>query len=362
MRKFILPCLALVAFLISGIFSSALAATAEEYYKAGIDLYNQKEYAQSIDYLKAAVQQDPNHWQAYQTLGLCYYFKNRIVEALAAFDKSLALHDNRDLKKFADTLRNFTPVPTPTSGPGQATTPSPTPANPKTAASKPIDDGVEKAALAQYRDGTSLREKSQETLKQYGQNHPLSREGGNISKYGVPNLSRDNRKLQIGFQIGSPTIGGLDIGYSLEPTMNVGLSFGFLSETSYYNSMSYWAVEPRIKWYSSPNDVSFFFGLGVLFGGVSNTDSYGYYNGSPYSNSSSSTNNTSWVGPNFKLGFSVVDNAGLFFELDWSIGILILTIPNYYGTYNYSTNSYSYASETLTLPAAIPGLRIGYAF
>src|SRR5579863_8527864 len=207
MRKFILPCLALITFLTSGVFSNAFAVTAADYYKAGLDFYNQKEYAQSIDYLKAAVQLDPHHWQAYQTLGLCYYLKNRIVDALAAFDKSIALHPNPDLKKFADTLRSFTPGPTPTSGPGQAATPTPA-IDPKAAAT--TDDGVEKAALAQYQEGSSLREKSQETLKQYGETHTLSHEGNNIAKYGLANISRDNRKLQIGFQIGSPTLGGLD--------------------------------------------------------------------------------------------------------------------------------------------------------
>ncbi len=98
-------------------FSNAWAATSADYYQAGLKLYNQKQYGQAEAYLKAAVQMDPNNWQAEQVLGLCYYQEGKTAEAKGAVQESLDHHpDNPSLQKFLDGLNravNNTPSSSP---------------------------------------------------------------------------------------------------------------------------------------------------------------------------------------------------------------------------------------------------------
>jgi hypothetical protein len=83
-----------------------LAYTSNDYYQAGLTLYQQKDFTKAIQYFKAAVQIDPLNWQAYQVLGNTYYQTGDNADALEAFDKSLQSHpDNPSLKTFADSLR-----------------------------------------------------------------------------------------------------------------------------------------------------------------------------------------------------------------------------------------------------------------
>ncbi len=85
--------------------STALAATSWEYYQAGMRLYNQHEYGDAERYFQAAVQQDPNNWQAYQGLGMCQYAQGDRPGAEKSFDQSLRIHpDNTPLAKFDENL------------------------------------------------------------------------------------------------------------------------------------------------------------------------------------------------------------------------------------------------------------------
>jgi tetratricopeptide (TPR) repeat protein len=94
--------------------SIARAATAEDYYKAGLTLTQQNQHEQAIKYYQAAVQLDPNHWQAQQAMGTSYYQMGKKPEALTAFDASLKIHpDNPQLKAFADSLRSESPATSP---------------------------------------------------------------------------------------------------------------------------------------------------------------------------------------------------------------------------------------------------------
>jgi len=96
-------------FLAFGLWSSfclpSFCATSDEYYKAGLSLYNQGDYAKSILYLKAAAQVDPQNWQANQVLGYAHYRSGDKASALAAFDESLRVHPNPSLQAFADKMR-----------------------------------------------------------------------------------------------------------------------------------------------------------------------------------------------------------------------------------------------------------------
>ncbi len=85
--------------------SFAFSATSPEYYQAGLRFYNQKKYGEAVRYFKAAIQEDPSNWQAYQLLGYSYYAQGDASDAKAAMDESLSKHpDNPGLRSFKDRL------------------------------------------------------------------------------------------------------------------------------------------------------------------------------------------------------------------------------------------------------------------
>lgn len=88
-------------------FVPALAATSWEYYQAGMRFYNQHDYSQGARYFKAAIQQDPSNWQAYQALGMCEYEMGDRATAKQDFNHSLTLHpDNPQLAHFEEGMQN----------------------------------------------------------------------------------------------------------------------------------------------------------------------------------------------------------------------------------------------------------------
>jgi len=98
-----------LVFLLAAFFvlwaSRSLAATSSDYYQAGLKLYNQRQYIQAQKYFQAALQLDPNNWQAYQGLGLSDYALGDRQGAKQAFDKSLSIHpDNPSLARFDENL------------------------------------------------------------------------------------------------------------------------------------------------------------------------------------------------------------------------------------------------------------------
>ncbi len=100
---------AVILILISA--SAAMAATSWEYYQAGMRFYNGHDYGQAARYFQAAIQQDPNNWQAYQGLGLCDYALGDRPGAKQAFDQSLRIHpDNPQLARFDESLDSAVPA------------------------------------------------------------------------------------------------------------------------------------------------------------------------------------------------------------------------------------------------------------
>jgi tetratricopeptide (TPR) repeat protein len=82
------------------------AATANDYYVAGFDLYARRDYSKSIPYMKAVVQLDPQNAKAWQILGYDYYLSNQPALALAAFDHSLRWYpQNPELWNLAESIR-----------------------------------------------------------------------------------------------------------------------------------------------------------------------------------------------------------------------------------------------------------------
>jgi tetratricopeptide (TPR) repeat protein len=106
MRKTVLTALFLLC------STAVFAATSQQYYDAGVQLYNQKQYNQAISYLKAAIQIDPSNWQAYQLMGSSYYSEGDKADALTAYDQSLGLHADSQVQAFADQIRaTLSPAP-----------------------------------------------------------------------------------------------------------------------------------------------------------------------------------------------------------------------------------------------------------
>ncbi len=309
------------------------AETTDKNFQAGLNFFQEKQYIQAIDSFKTAIKLDPGNWTAYVYLGNCYYFTHRGPEAVAAYDRALALHPDPKLQGFADSIRKATPNP--------GSSASPPSINPAISGMTDAD-----SALNQFNDGVSLQAESQETLRQYGLTHTLTREQKNVADFGMAHFARDDERFQIGLVIGSPVLTGLDIGYSLDPRTNVGLSFCYLPAGEY----NYSSFEPRIKFYSSPKDLSFFWGFGFDIG--SYTDSLDPYN------------NASWLLPNFKFGFGIINSGNLNCEMDWCIGFFIYSDNNgetyTYDQYGYP--EYHNSPRTTFYPIGGPGLRIGLAF
>jgi tetratricopeptide (TPR) repeat protein len=81
-------------------------ATAAQYLSAANNFYGQKNYSQATLYYRAAIQVDPNNAAAYQGLGSCQYAQGQKADALASYDRSLALNpNNSQLASFAQSLR-----------------------------------------------------------------------------------------------------------------------------------------------------------------------------------------------------------------------------------------------------------------
>jgi hypothetical protein len=90
---------------LSGLAGSARAATVDEYYRAGLSLYQQGKYEMAVKYFDAALKGDPKHWQSLQARGHCYYRMDRKPEALDSYVESLKLHPDTSLESFVTKLK-----------------------------------------------------------------------------------------------------------------------------------------------------------------------------------------------------------------------------------------------------------------
>jgi tetratricopeptide (TPR) repeat protein len=95
--------MALSLFLLSA--SALLAATATDYYNAGLQLYNAKNYAQAIQYFSAAISLDPNNTASLQGRANCYYATGNYQGALADYQKVQTIQPNPQLNAFIQSLQ-----------------------------------------------------------------------------------------------------------------------------------------------------------------------------------------------------------------------------------------------------------------
>ena len=104
MKKLLLLLLLLAA------IPAGATVPAEDYYNAGIGLFQQKDSDKAIQYFHAAIQEKSDFWQAYQFLGEAYYQASNRTEAVVAIQQSLKLHPNNpELKKFLDMVKANSP-------------------------------------------------------------------------------------------------------------------------------------------------------------------------------------------------------------------------------------------------------------
>src|SRR5579859_5882579 len=168
-----------VVFILGLLFCPALnlrAATSQDYFNAGLQLTKQAQYDRAIQYLQAAVQTGPQNWQAYQVLSQDYYLLNKYDDALKACDLSLQIHpDNAPLRQFRETIKTKA---------GTSSSPA-VPPPPSMAANVPQD----KQDLDQFNQALVMMKKSRESLKRYGEAHPLSDDEEYIARYGAPKKS-----------------------------------------------------------------------------------------------------------------------------------------------------------------------------
>jgi tetratricopeptide (TPR) repeat protein len=100
----------LLALAVAFLPAVGLAISSEDYYGAGVRLYKDKNYEKAIQYFHAAVEQNPDMWQAYQYMGQSYFQVANRTEALVAIRTSLKLHPNNpELKRFVDKISDPSP-------------------------------------------------------------------------------------------------------------------------------------------------------------------------------------------------------------------------------------------------------------
>jgi len=109
MRPFIKAGTAVFVFcaLVLGLLSGANAqVNAQQYYQAGLQLYQAKDYAKAVQYFDAALKVDPNMAAAAQGAGNCHMALNQPAQALPYYEKALALKpDDAQLASFVQNLK-----------------------------------------------------------------------------------------------------------------------------------------------------------------------------------------------------------------------------------------------------------------
>jgi len=368
------------AILLAALPFAGWAADAQKALDAGTAAYQQKDYAKAVGSLREAVKADPQNWRAYQWLGNSLYALGQKQDALGAFDRSLELHpDNAPLRSYADSLRQSLGLSAPglpdlSAGPAPAMGGGDSARALQDAQQKVRAAGLDPAThpyLTDFYEGKLLEERGRDGLKL--SNGSLSPDESSVARYGdAKGEFRDNH-FSLVFGIFTPTLADLDLGVYLEPTLNVGLSLGYipLSYDEYVYSNGYSSsvytlnreliyLEPRVKWYSAPSGLTTYNGFSFVY--------FGYHEGRDYDG---------YVNPSFDIfalgylfGFRTMPMDGMTMELGFKVGAAVLfnttsySIATLIGTSPYYTYSYTYEAHTDTIPFPfiIPEFRFGFTF
>lgn len=85
--------------------SCAWAVSSDDYYKAGLTMYNSKDYDKAILYFAAAIKLNPQNVAAYQGRGNCYYTKADYTDALQDYKQVQRLQPSPAINQFVDKLQ-----------------------------------------------------------------------------------------------------------------------------------------------------------------------------------------------------------------------------------------------------------------
>lgn len=77
----------------------------QQYLDAGISLYNEGRYEESISYLRYAAEGDPSLWQAYQYLGGAYYAMQQVPEALDCYEKYAQASNDPAVREWVENFK-----------------------------------------------------------------------------------------------------------------------------------------------------------------------------------------------------------------------------------------------------------------
>ncbi len=84
----------------------AAAPAARDYLGYGAQLFKQKQYAASIPYFRAAIQQNPNDYRGYYYSGYAYYMTGNARYAAFYFGVANAKQPNASIKAYADRIKS----------------------------------------------------------------------------------------------------------------------------------------------------------------------------------------------------------------------------------------------------------------
>jgi tetratricopeptide (TPR) repeat protein len=98
-----------LSFLVAGFMfilsQNVYGYTAADYYNAGLQLYNAKNYPQAIQYFSAAISLDPNNAADLQGRANCHYALGEYQDALNDYEKVQAISPSDQLSQFIQSLR-----------------------------------------------------------------------------------------------------------------------------------------------------------------------------------------------------------------------------------------------------------------
>lgn len=80
-------------------------AQAQQYFDAGVQYYNAGQAEASVQYFEAALQLNPSLWEAHQYVGGILYQQGRAAEAMAHYERMVAINPDPQLKQWLESLK-----------------------------------------------------------------------------------------------------------------------------------------------------------------------------------------------------------------------------------------------------------------